>query len=115
MLSEATAVRFDRLMGNGKTRPSLMACISSEGAEVEMIVKFAAGCEAKELSLVREGIGAMLAADLDLPVPSRVPTRLEEWCLALPGAAFVRSEFKRQHQAQGARMARADPKRLGGV
>lgn len=69
MLSQATAVRFDRLMGNGKTRPSLMACTSVDGAEVEMIVKFAAGCEARELSLVREAIGALLAADLDLPVP----------------------------------------------
>jgi hypothetical protein len=87
MLSEATAVRFDRLIGNGKTRPSLMACSSSAGREVEMVVKFAAGCEARELSLVREAIGAMLAADLDLPVPEPFVVAVEaDFVQAIPDA-----------------------------
>lgn len=77
MLSEVTAIRFHRPLGNGKTRPSLMTCACSDGDEVEAIVKFAAGCEAKELSLVREAIGAVLAADLDLPVPEPFIVKVE--------------------------------------
>jgi hypothetical protein len=45
---------------------------------MEAVVKFAAGCEAKELSLVREAVSAMLAADLDLPVPEPFVVAVEE-------------------------------------
>ncbi len=69
MLSAATAVRFDRVMSKGKTQPCLLACTLENGDEVELIAKFAAGCELKERALVAEAVTAMLAADLDLPVP----------------------------------------------
>jgi hypothetical protein len=102
MLSEATAVRFDRLMGNGKRRPSLMACSSSEGTEVEMIVKFAAGCEARELSLVREAIGAMLAADLDLPVPEPFVVLVEvDFVQTIPDASARAQALNSPHLAFG--------------
>ncbi len=54
-----------------------MACTRADGSEVEAIVKFAAGCEAKEMSLVREAIVAVLAADLDLPIPEPFIVRVE--------------------------------------
>lgn len=69
MLSTATAIRFDRVMTSGKTRPCLLACKLEDGHEVELIAKFAASCELKERGLLAEAITALLAADLDLPVP----------------------------------------------
>jgi hypothetical protein len=69
MLKAVTAIRFDRVMGVGKTTPSLVACEDESRELVELVVKFAAGCEAGHGSLVREAVAAMMAADLDLPVP----------------------------------------------
>jgi hypothetical protein len=47
----------------------LVTCEDDSQNAVELIVKFAAGCEGKVGSLVREVVAAMMAADLDLPVP----------------------------------------------
>lgn len=69
MLKLITAIRFDRRMTSGKTWPCLLAGVSTDGQEVEVVAKFSAGCERKVGGLVAEAIGAMLAADLDLPVP----------------------------------------------
>lgn len=78
MLSTAAAVRFDRVMSNGKTRPCLLACALENGEEIELIGKFAAGCELKERGLVAEAITAMLAADLDLPIPEPFVVKLSK-------------------------------------
>lgn len=43
-----------------------------------MIAKFAAGCELKERALVAEAITALLAADLDLPVPEPFVVKLSK-------------------------------------
>ena len=74
MLSRTTAVRFDRRLSSGKTWPSQLSCIRNdrEHEEVEVVAKFSAGCERKIGGLVAETIAAMLAADLDLPVPEPV-------------------------------------------
>lgn len=74
MLEQVTAVRFDRRMGSGKTWPGLLSCLrsGSEEDEVEVIAKFSGGCERQVGGLVVEAIAAMLAADLDLPIPEPV-------------------------------------------
>lgn len=69
MLKSVTAIQFHRPMGTGKTAPSLVTCIHDDGKQEELIVKFAGGCEAGTGALIREAIAALMAADLDLPVP----------------------------------------------
>ena len=69
MLAPVTAVRFDRQMSVGKKGPCLVGCITEDGKEAEVVVKFAAGCEMKHQSLIAEALASLLAADLDLPVP----------------------------------------------
>jgi hypothetical protein len=69
VLSTAIAVRFDHALSSGKTRPCLLACTIANGNEIEVVAKFAEGCELKERGLIAEAITAVLAADLDLPVP----------------------------------------------
>ncbi|MGO8675479.1 MAG: HipA family kinase [Limisphaerales bacterium] len=60
---------FHRPMGVGKTAPSLITCVQPDGSHVELVVKFAGGCEGGTGSLLREAVAALMAADLDLPVP----------------------------------------------
>jgi hypothetical protein len=71
MLNHVTAVRFDRRMSSGKTWPCLLGCASAneQAPELEVVTKFSGGCERKVGALVAEAIAALLAADLDLPVP----------------------------------------------
>ncbi len=69
MLATVTAIRFDKAVGSGKTKPAILTCVRDDGTEVELVAKFAAGCEMKQRSLVAEVLAALLAADLDLPVP----------------------------------------------
>lgn len=68
MLKKVIASRLERKMGNGRTSPCLIVCETDED-DVELVVKFSEGCFEKEKNLVIESIAAMLAADLDLPVP----------------------------------------------
>ena len=69
MLDTLIAVRFDRRMGSGKTCPCLLSGLRADGEEVEVVAKFSAGCERGVGGLVAEAIAALLAADLDLPIP----------------------------------------------
>lgn len=69
MLTEVEAVRFDKVMANGKTKPIMLACERSTGEEVEIVAKFSFGCNNSPESLVREAIASMLAKDLGLPIP----------------------------------------------
>lgn len=69
MLDRVTATRFDGQRRSGKTGPCNLECARSDGTTVELVAKFSSGCERKTGSLVAEAITAMLAADLDLPVP----------------------------------------------
>ena len=64
-------------MGVGKTVPSLVTCIQPDGGEVELVIKFSGGCEAGIGSLLREAVAAMMAADLDLPVPEPFLVKVE--------------------------------------
>ena len=45
MLTPVTAIQFHRPMGVGKTAPSLITCAQDDGKQVELVVKFAGGCE----------------------------------------------------------------------
>ncbi len=77
MLSSATAVEYVRLTTSGRTGPAVLIAERPDGSEVELVVKFTAGCDLQETNLVREAIGACLAADLALPVPEAFAVLLE--------------------------------------
>jgi hypothetical protein len=70
MLDRVEATRFDRVMNKGRTTPLLLAAEYSDGRPVELIGKFSHGGQIGASGLAREAISAMLAADLDLPVPN---------------------------------------------
>jgi hypothetical protein len=78
MLDLVSAVRFDRRMSSGKSWPCLLVCERSSGEEVEVIAKFSAGFERNVGGLVAEAIAAMLAADLNIPVPEPLLVRVED-------------------------------------
>jgi len=58
-----------RPMSAGRTMPCLMLCQDGRGEEYEAVIKWRAGKEMTERGLICELMTAMLAADLDLPVP----------------------------------------------
>lgn len=78
MLDSVTAIRFDRRITSGKTRPCLLVCERANGEELEVIAKFSAGCERKCGGLIAEAISAMLAADLNLPIPEPVLVNFDQ-------------------------------------
>ena len=69
MLTRVTAIEHHSLTTSGKTKPSRIVCERDDGTTVEVVAKFSAGCDEKEVSLAREVIAACLAGDLGLPVP----------------------------------------------
>lgn len=85
MLSKVTAVRFDGRVRTGRTVPCRLTCEATDGAEIEVVAKLSAGCDRNVAALVMEAIAAMLAADLDLPVPEPFVVALEpEFVAELP-------------------------------
>jgi len=87
MLSLVTAVRFDGRATSGRTVPCRLSCEADDGDEVEVVAKFSDGCDRKVTALAMEAIAAMLAADLDLPVPEPFLVLLEpEFVAGLPDA-----------------------------
>ncbi|MBL9140045.1 MAG: hypothetical protein JNK85_29500 [Verrucomicrobiales bacterium] len=77
MLQTVTAIRFEKPVSSGKTRPGVFACALEDATEVELVVKFAGGCDMKGRALATEAIAGMMAADLDLPVPEPFVVVLE--------------------------------------
>ena len=69
MLELVTAVRFDGRVSSGRTVPCRLTCETAGGDEVDVVAKLSAGCERRVAALCIEAISALLAADLDLPVP----------------------------------------------
>ena len=57
--------------------PIRLACETAVREEVEVVAKLSASCDRGVTALVAEAIAAMLAADLDLPVPEPFLVRLE--------------------------------------
>lgn len=69
MLELVKAVRFIKMMGSGRNRPVLFGCEETDGGDlVEVVVKFSSP-QCGVGGIIREAISALLAADLDLPVP----------------------------------------------
>lgn len=77
MLSEVAACRYDRSMINGRTGPILIAASAADGSEVDLVAKFTNEPQLTVNGLVREAIAAMLAVDLQLPIPEPVLVRLD--------------------------------------
>jgi hypothetical protein len=69
MFDRVEAVRFDRPMLKGRTKPILINCERENGEEVEVVAKFSFGCDNSTDGLMREALAAMLAKDLGLPIP----------------------------------------------
>lgn len=102
MLDLVTAVRFDGRVRTGRTKPCLLACTDGLGREVELVVKFSAGCERGVGALVAEAISAMLAADLDLPVPEPFLVKLEpDFIRGIPDSDIAQLAAKSKSVAFG--------------
>ena len=85
MLDRVTAIRFDGRVQTGRTMPCRLSCETATGDEVEVVAKLSAGCDRGVGALVSEAIAAMLAADLDLPVPEPFLVRLDpEFVATIP-------------------------------
>lgn len=84
-------------MGVGKTAPSLLTCVQADGKPVELVVKFAGGCEAGFGALVREAVAALMAADLDLPVPEPFLVQVAADFVATIPEADDRYRLAKQH------------------
>lgn len=82
MLDVVRAVQFIKQMGSGRNKPLLLGCEhDSHDHLIEAVVKFSLP-ECGVGGLIRESIGAMLAADLNLPVPPPFLVVLEDELLA---------------------------------
>ena len=103
MLEGLSATRFDRRMTRGRTGPFLLECEGPTGNVVEVVAKVTSAQLPVE-GLVREALGAMLAADLGLPVPAC-------FCVAL-SPAFV-AAVSSSHPTEGAALAAAIPIAFG--
>ena len=68
MLSRVTASRFHETARSGRNKPCFLGCAQEDGPEIEVYVKFC-GPEMTIRSQITEAVTALLAADLDLPVP----------------------------------------------
>jgi hypothetical protein len=99
MLARVTATYFHRPMGVGKTAPSLVTCLHADGSEVELVVKFAGGCEGGTGSLLREAVAALMAADLDLPVPEPFLVNLQADFVATIPDTDERYRLAKRHAA----------------
>ncbi len=100
MLEVVTAARFDKPMGVGKTTPALVTCDREDGREVEVVVKWANASEAGIGALRREALAALLAADLDLPVPEPFLVATEAEFAATIPASDEKRRIVRDHAAK---------------
>lgn len=85
MLTRVIAVEYVRPMHSGRTCPILVNCERPDGSIVSVVAKFSDFCDQKETHLVREAVGACVAADLGLPVPEPFLIDLsDEWIQVVP-------------------------------
>lgn len=64
------ATAFVKAFRTGRTCPCLMLCADEEGKQIEAVVKLISGTESTRTGLICELMASLLAADLDLPVPT---------------------------------------------
>ena len=90
MIPRAVLNRHDEISPHGRTRPILSACEVDGGNDIEILVKFSAGCEQGVVNLAREAIAACLAIDLRLPVPKPYLVEIPpEHVNAVPNSEFA--------------------------
>jgi hypothetical protein len=63
------AVAVLHVMSSGRTKPCLALCANDNGGICETVIKWRGGSEMNERGLICELMTALLANDLDLPVP----------------------------------------------
>lgn len=68
LLGDLEAVQFYKMMSNGRTAPMLVGAEDDQGHQIDVVAKFQ-GRELPPSGLVREALGAMLAAELGLLCP----------------------------------------------
>lgn len=68
MIRRAHPTRFDRLTENGRTQPIRIAVMTDDGKEHDVVLKPSFGNECSVEGSLNEMLGALLAADLGLPV-----------------------------------------------
>lgn len=103
MLDSLTATRFDRRMTRGRTSPFLLEAETASGDVVEVVAKFTSPQLPVE-GLIREAFGALLAADLGLPVPA---------CYCVTVAPNFVAAVSSTHPADGTALASAVPVGFG--
>ena len=87
MLSRVTAIRYHETVRSGRTHPCIFWCMQADGTEVELIVKLS-GAEMTLRSQIAEAVAALLAADLDLPVPEPFLVNVEaDFVASIPDSA----------------------------
>lgn len=99
MLTHVEPRTFMQSNQRSRTKPAILTCERPDGSEVEVMAKFSAFCEQGVVHLIREVIGACLAADLGLPISEPVIIDLsEEWIASVSDPAY-RSRITRSTRA----------------
>jgi hypothetical protein len=89
MLETVTPVRFHTPVTSGRTKPALVECEKTDETLVEVVAKFAGGCDRGEAALAMEVVAACLAADLALPIPKPYLLAIDPaWIGTVPDAAY---------------------------
>lgn len=89
MLPEVTAIRFEKVMGSGRTQPCLMVCEDGSGEEVELVVKMRGHPQIAPGGLMAEATSSLFALDLDLLVPPPYRVRIDRaFADTVPDAAL---------------------------
>jgi hypothetical protein len=68
LLRRAVPIRYDGQTTSGRTEPLRVAVECDDGTEHDVVLKLSAGPECSVEGLANEALGALLAADLGLPV-----------------------------------------------
>lgn len=95
MLNLVSATRFVKVMGSGRTKPCLIECESEDGDKVELVVKYSHNLMEREKNLAIEAIVAMLAADLNLPIPEPFIVELSPDFIDIVADAAVQADLRK--------------------
>jgi hypothetical protein len=89
MLETVTPVRFHAATTSGRTRPARLECETADGTLIEVIGKFAGGCDRGETALAMEVVAACLAGDLGLPIPKPYLLDIDQtWVQTIPDMVY---------------------------
>jgi hypothetical protein len=76
-ITRLQAVSVLKVLSHGRTKPCLILCKDAADTEHEVVVKWRAGMDLKEIGLVCELVASLLADDLDLPIPKPYTVEVE--------------------------------------